>query len=84
MIALGYINARTKSGDRHFIALNIGPEHAELVPFMLQYMLHRVKTLSPSHVVQTSLWEWRYFTQAEHERFGFVKRKEGHRMGLKL
>ncbi|MBN1667218.1 MAG: GNAT family N-acetyltransferase [Anaerolineales bacterium] len=82
--ALGFISARTRPGDRHYIAMNVGPEHAELVPFLLNYMLHQVKTLSSSHAVETSLWEWRYFTLAEHDKAGFEKGKEGHRMGLQL
>lgn len=84
VLAIGFINARTKPGDRHHIAFNVSEQHAELVPFLLQYMLHQVKALSASHAVETTLWEWRYFALAEHERLGFEKVKESHRMGLQL
>ena len=84
VVAMGSVTAHTRPGDRHLLIMNVGPEHAELVPFLLGYMLHRAKTCSASHAVQTVLWEWRYFTLAEHEKAGFTRGKEGHRLGIKL
>jgi hypothetical protein len=82
--ALGFITARTRSGGRHSIGLSLPPDKAELVPFLIQYMLYRVDQFSPKHIVESILWEWRYFALDDYQQAGFKKRKEGHRMGLKL
>jgi ribosomal protein S18 acetylase RimI-like enzyme len=82
--AMGSITAHTRPGDRHLIIMNVGPEHAALVPFLLQYMLHRARRCSATHAVQTVLWEWRYFALEEHEKAGFTRGKEGHRLGIRL
>ncbi len=84
VVALGFTTAQTRSGGKHNISMNLRLDHADLVPFLIQFMLHRVKSHSASHGVQTSLWEWRYFALDEHYKAGFEKRKEGHRMGLAL
>ncbi len=84
VVALGFITAQTRPGDTHKISMNLRPEHKELVPFLLQFMLYKVKSFSACHGVQTSLWEWRYFALDEHNKAGFEKRKEGHRMGMAL
>ena len=82
--ALGFTTAQTRAGDKHNISMTLEPKHADLAPFLLQYMLHKVKSHSAAHGVQTSLWEWRYFALDEHNKAGFEKRREGHRMGLRL
>lgn len=84
VVALGSITAHTRPGGRHLVTMNVGPEHAELVPFLLGTMLHRVRSCSAAHAVQTVLWEWRYFVLEEHEKAGFTRGKEGHRLGIKL
>jgi ribosomal protein S18 acetylase RimI-like enzyme len=84
VVALGSINAQTRPGDRHHITMSVGQEQAALVPFLLQLMLHKVKSASPEHAVDTALWEWRYFTIEEHQKAGFTKGKEGHRLGINL
>jgi len=84
VVAMGSITAQTRPGDRHRIIMDVGPEHAELVPFLMRYMLHRVKGRSATHTVETVLWEWRYFALGEYEKAGFTKGKEGHRLGIKL
>lgn len=82
--AIGYTSAQNRPGDRHVIYMNLELQDAKLVPFMLQYMLHKVKCLSSSHIVRSSLWEWCFFALDEYEKAGFEKRREGHRMGLIL
>jgi ribosomal protein S18 acetylase RimI-like enzyme len=82
--ALGFTTAQTRPGGKHNISMSLKLEHADLVPFLIQFMLHKVKSHSESHGVQTSLWEWRYFALDEHMKAGFEKRKEGRRMGLAL
>jgi len=84
VVALGFTTAQTRPGGKHNISMSLKLEHADLVPFLLRFMLHKVKSHSASHSVQTSLWEWRYFALDEHMKAGFEKRKEGHRMGLAL
>ena len=84
VVAMGTIMAQTRPGDRHRFSMNVGPEHARLVPFLISYMLHRVRSRSASHVVSTELWEWRYFALEDHEKAGFTKGKESHRLGIKL
>ena len=84
IVALGFTAAQTKSSGRHNVNLSLKQEHATLVPFIIQYMLHQVKNISATHAVESALWEWRYFTLTEHETHGFEKVKEWHRMGLKL
>jgi ribosomal protein S18 acetylase RimI-like enzyme len=82
--ALGYITAQTRSGGRHSIGLSLPPDKADLVPFMIRYMLHKVNQFSPDHKVESMLWEWRYFAVEEFHKVGFVKRREGHRLGIIL
>jgi ribosomal protein S18 acetylase RimI-like enzyme len=82
--ALGFIAARTRSGGRHSIGLSLPPEKADLVPFLVQYMLHKVNQFSPEHTIESVLWEWRYFAIEEFNKAGFEKRKEGHRLGIIL
>jgi GNAT superfamily N-acetyltransferase len=82
--ALGYITAQTRSGGRHSIGLSLPPDKANLVPFLIKYMLHQVNQTSSDHKVEAMLWEWRYFTVDEFRKVGFVKRREGHRMGVIL
>jgi len=84
VVALAFTNAQTRPGDKHNITMTLEPKHADLVPFLLQFMLHKVGSHSASHGVQTSLWEWRYFALDEHKKVGFEKRREGHRMGIRL
>lgn len=84
VVALGFVTAQTRLGDKHNISMSLRVENADLVPFMLQFMLYRVKMHSANHGVQTSLWEWNYSALDEHYKAGFEKRKEGHRMGLAL
>jgi len=84
VIAVGSTSAQTKPGDRHSITMNLGSEHADLDSFLVRFMIHEVKKVSPDHVVQTGLWKWRYFTLDAHLDAGFEVGKEGHRMGLKL
>ena len=84
IVAVGSTSAQTKPGDRHSINMNLGPEHADLVPFMVQFMLHEVKKVSQDHAIQTGLWKWRYFALDAHLEVGFEVGKEGHRTGLKL
>ena len=83
-VALGFTTAQTKSSGRHNVNLSLKPEYAELVPYIIQKMLHKVKTTSAKHTVEAALWEWRYFTFEEHHKHGFEKVKEWHRMGLNL
>jgi ribosomal protein S18 acetylase RimI-like enzyme len=82
--ALGFINARTRKGGRHSIGLSLPPDQGDFVPFMIQYMLHKVNQSSPDHKVESVIWEWRYFAIDEYKQAGFEMRKEGHRMGLRL
>lgn len=82
--ALGFVTARTRPGGRHSIGFSVPPENADLVPFLLQYMLHKVNQLSPAHMAESILWEWRYFAVEAYQQAGFEIRKEGHRMGLRL
>lgn len=84
VVALGFTVAQTRPGDKHHISMSLAPEHADLVPFLLQTMLHKVKSHSAGHGVQTSLWEWRAFALDEHLRAGFTVRRQGHRMGIRL
>ena len=84
IVALGFITARTRSGGRHSVGLSLPPEDADLVPFLLQYMLDKVNQFSPDHMTESILWEWRYFALEEYQQAGFEIRKEGHRMGLRL
>jgi GNAT superfamily N-acetyltransferase len=82
--ALGYITAQTRSGGRHSIGLSLPADKADLVPFLIRYMLHKVNQFSPDHKVESMLWEWRYFAVEEYLKAGFVKRREGHRLGIIL
>ncbi len=84
VVAVGSTSTQTKPGDRHSINMNLGPEHADLVPYLVQFMLHEVIKVSPDHTIQTGLWKWRYFALDAHIEAGFEVGKEGHRMGLKL
>ncbi len=82
--ALGFITAQTKSGGRHSIGLSLPPDKVDIVPFLIQYMLHKANQFSPEHTIESVLWEWRYFAIEEYKKAGFIQRREGHRMGIIL
>jgi ribosomal protein S18 acetylase RimI-like enzyme len=84
VVAMGFTTAQTKPVGRHTIGLNLEPNQADLLPFLIEFMLNKVKSHGPENAVETVLWEWRYFSLAAHQEAGFESRKEGHRMGLVL
>jgi ribosomal protein S18 acetylase RimI-like enzyme len=84
VVSMGFTTAQTKPVGRHTIGLNLEPNQADLLPFLIEFMLNKVKSHGPGHTVETVLWEWRYFSLAVHQEAGFETRKEGHRMGLVL
>jgi hypothetical protein len=81
---MGFTTAQTKPVGRHTLGLNLEPNQADLLPFLIEFMLNKVKSHGPEHAVETVLWEWRYFSLAAHQEAGSESRKEGHRMGLVL
>jgi ribosomal protein S18 acetylase RimI-like enzyme len=81
--AMGLLSAEGRAG-RHSLALIVGEEQADLVPFMLDYMLYVALNLAADHKVEVSLPAWRDFARPMLLERGFEPRQRWHRLGMKL
>lgn len=81
--AMGYLRAEGKRG-RHSLGVVASEEHADLVPFLLDYALYVALNLSTDTEVEVSLPEWREFAREELLAKGFQPGQRWYRMGMKF
>jgi ribosomal protein S18 acetylase RimI-like enzyme len=74
----------TRGKGLNLLQAQLDPEHPELAPFMVQFLLHKVTTLSPGHRVEFPVPHWMGFLAAAVEEAGFEHRLEYCHMGKEL
>jgi GNAT superfamily N-acetyltransferase len=84
VVAHGRSEARVREKGRNEIHGSLDPAHAELAPFLVQFLLHRVTSLSPDRIVEMNLPERQSALFAAAKEAGFERRIRNQRMGLLL
>lgn len=84
VVAVGRSEARMREKGRNAISARLDPAHAELAPYLIQALLHRVASQSPDRIVEMWLPQWQSALADAAERAGFEQRTRNHRMGMVL
>jgi ribosomal protein S18 acetylase RimI-like enzyme len=84
IVSLGRFNASTRGKGVNQIDIFLDPEHPDLAPYMVAYLLHGVMTLSPGLRIECSVPNWMEDVVQAVEVAGFKRRMEGHLMGIEL
>jgi GNAT superfamily N-acetyltransferase len=84
VVAHGRGEARTREKGRNEITVRLDPEHPDLAPYLIQYLVRWVEGQSPGRIVETWLPEWQSDLAEAAKDAGFAQRTRNHRMGLVL
>ena len=84
VVAVGRMEARMRKEGRSEIHARLDPAHAELAPYLIQFLLHRVINLSPGRIVEMWLPQWQSTLVDAAKQAGFKQRTHNHRMGMLL
>jgi ribosomal protein S18 acetylase RimI-like enzyme len=76
------ITKRGKGTNR--LEIRLDPDHIELAPYLVRYLLYMVTTKSPGNRVELSVPEWMKGIITAAEEAGFKHRMKYRRMGLSL
>jgi hypothetical protein len=74
----------TRDKGLNLIQAQLDPEHPKLAPFIVQFLLHKVTTLSPGRRVEFPVPHWMESLVTAAEKAGFERRLEYCHMGLEL
>ncbi len=84
VVAYGRAEARLREKGRNEISASLDPAHADLAPYLIRALLHRVDSLSTGHIVEMWLSEYESALIDAAQEAGFRQRTRNHRMGLLL
>jgi hypothetical protein len=84
VVAFGRSEARMRDEGRNSIHARLDPAHADLAPYFVQFLLHRVLSLSPDRIVEMWLPQWQSVLVNAAKQAGFQQRLLMHRMGMQL
>jgi hypothetical protein len=74
----------TRGKGLNILQARLDPEHPELAPFIVRFLLNKVTTLSPGRRVEFSVPHWMETVVSAAEEAGFTRRLEHCYMGLEL
>jgi hypothetical protein len=84
VVAWAWYETRTRASGVNRTDVTLDPAHAKLAAYLIQYLLHKTVTLSPSHRVEIIVPTWMDAVIKAVEQAGFSRRLVGLRMGLVL
>ena len=84
IVAYALYNARTRNTGRNSIKADLDPDHPELAPYLINYMLHQVLAVNPDKVIETNVPIWQEALVAAADNAGFVLRTKLLTLGLLL
>lgn len=80
---LGY-TIPTRGKGLNTLEIRLDPDHPELAPFIITYLMHKVVSLSPDRRIEISVPKWQPIVVSAVEATGFERRLEYCHMGLGL
>ncbi len=84
VVASGSYGARTRSGGRHNLRLNLDPAHPAPSAFVVRRALREVLHLGPDHRVEMSVPLWQPALVVAAEEAGFARPADHQTMGLRI
>lgn len=84
VVACARSEARVRQEGRNEIQVSLDPAHAELAPYLIRSLLHRVTSRSPGRIVEMGLPEHQSALIDAAQGAGFVQRTLHRRMGIHL
>jgi ribosomal protein S18 acetylase RimI-like enzyme len=84
VVAYGRVAARTREKGRNEISASLDPADADLAPYLVQALLHRVESLSPGRITEMQLPEHQSALVDAAQEAGFDQRTRTRRMGILL
>jgi ribosomal protein S18 acetylase RimI-like enzyme len=84
IVARGRCNYTKRKKGSNRLEIRLDPDHFELAPYLVRYLLHRVTNSSPVRRVGLSVPEWMKEIITAAEEAGFKHRMKYCRMGLNL
>jgi ribosomal protein S18 acetylase RimI-like enzyme len=84
IVARGGYSIPTRGKGLNQLRARLDPAHAELAPYLLEFLLHAVARLSPGRRVEMFVSRWMKAVVAAAEGAGFERRMEYCRMGIAL
>jgi ribosomal protein S18 acetylase RimI-like enzyme len=84
IVAQGRCSISTRGTGLSRLEVRLDPGHAELAPYIVGYLLHKVAVSSPGRRVELSVPQWMEAVIAAAEEAGFKRRLQYCRMGLRL
>jgi hypothetical protein len=84
IVARGGCDVPRRGKGVNKLRLRLDPDHPQLAPYLVKYLLHEVTTASPGLRVELSVPRWMEAVVAAAQAVGFQRRMEYCRMGLEL
>ena len=84
IVARGRYRITKRGKGINNLEIRLDPDHVELAPYLMRYLLYKVTMSSPGNRVELSVPEWMKEIVTVAEEAGFKRRLKYRRMGLKL